>query len=104
MVALSFASYLSMYPLLLLPPVLLLAYDRQQTSRRFASCKQFFAVNIAAVAATLAGLFLLSFFLAGNSWQFLYSTYGVQLTLNDLTPNAGLWWYFFVEMFDSFRG
>lgn len=104
MVALSFASYLSMYPLLLLPPVILLAYDRQQASRRFTSCAQFFVVNIAAVATTLAALFSVSFLLAGNSWQFLTSTYGVQLTLNDLTPNAGLWWYFFVEMFDSFRG
>jgi len=104
MVALSFASYLSMYPLLLLPPVLLLAYDRQQANRRFASCTQFFVVNIAAVATTLAALLSLSFLLAGNSWQFLSSTYGVQLTLSELTPNAGLWWYFFVEMFDSFRG
>lgn len=22
----------------------------------------------------------------------------------DLTPNPGLWWYFFIEMFDAFRG
>lgn len=25
------------------------------------------------------------------------------LTLPDLTPNTGLWWYFFTEMFDHFR-
>lgn len=25
------------------------------------------------------------------------------LTLPDLTPNPGLWWYFFIEMFDAFR-
>ena len=25
------------------------------------------------------------------------------LLLPDLTPNVGLWWYFFIEMFDSFR-
>ena len=25
------------------------------------------------------------------------------LTLPDLTPNPGLWWYFFTEMFDHFR-
>lgn len=31
------------------------------------------------------------------------STYGVHLLLPDLTPNVGLWWYFFIEMFDSFR-
>ena len=26
-----------------------------------------------------------------------------RLTLPDLTPNPGLWWYFFTEMFDHFR-
>nr|POE77692.1 gpi transamidase component gab1 [Quercus suber] len=25
------------------------------------------------------------------------------LELPDLTPNTGLWWYFFIEMFDAFR-
>src|SRR5205085_9023586 len=25
------------------------------------------------------------------------------LLLPDLTPNVGFWWYFFIEMFDSFR-
>lgn len=27
----------------------------------------------------------------------------VRFTLPDLTPNTGLWWYFFTEMFDHFR-
>jgi phosphatidylinositol glycan class U len=38
-----------------------------------------------------------------GSWDFLSATYGVRLLLPDLTPNVGLWWYFFIEMFDSFR-
>ena len=25
------------------------------------------------------------------------------LVLPDLTPNPGMWWYFFTEMFDHFR-
>jgi phosphatidylinositol glycan class U len=25
------------------------------------------------------------------------------LTVSDLTPNLGLCWYFFIEMFDQFR-
>jgi phosphatidylinositol glycan class U len=41
--------------------------------------------------------------ITGGSWEFLSSTYGVQLLLPDLTPNVGLWWYFFIEMFDPFR-
>ncbi|KAH0437960.1 GPI transamidase subunit PIG-U [Colletotrichum camelliae] len=103
MVALSFATYLSMYPLLLLPPLLLLAYDRQDPSRRVASTLHFALANTGVVAAVLGALFLMSFLLTGASWEFLSSTYGAQLTLNDLTPNVGLWWYFFIEMFDSFR-
>ncbi|KAF9870249.1 GPI transamidase subunit PIG-U [Colletotrichum karsti] len=105
MVALSFATYFSMYPLLLLPPLVLLAYDRQDPSRRTASSTllPFALANAGVVAAVLAALFLMSFLLTGGSWEFLSSTYGAQLTLNDLTPNVGLWWYFFIEMFDSFR-
>ncbi len=104
MLALALASYLSLYPALLLPPVLLLCYDRQWKGRItgpdsisfFSSC-----IGIFCGASTL--LLFMSFLLTGASWEFLSSTYGVQLLLPDLTPNVGLWWYFFIEMFDSFR-
>ena len=102
MVALSFASYLSMYPLLLLPPLILLAYDRQSPKRRIESALQFAAKNVGIVAVVLGALLGMSFALTG-SWDFLARTYGIHLTLTDLTPNVGLWWYFFIEMFDSFR-
>lgn len=102
MVALSFAAYLSMYPLLLLAPLLLLCYDRRRHSRAVASGLRFAATNVGVVAGVLGVLFYMSYLITG-SWEFLPSTYGVQLTLSDLTPNIGLWWYFFIEMFDSFR-
>ncbi|KAK4241838.1 phosphatidylinositol glycan anchor biosynthesis class U protein [Achaetomium macrosporum] len=102
MVALSFASYLSMYPLLLLPPLILLCYDRQRSERATKSGLKFAATCLSLVAGVLAVLFQMSYLVTG-SWEFLRSTYGVQLTLSDLTPNVGLWWYFFIEMFDSFR-
>lgn len=102
MLSLSFAAYLSMYPLLLLPPLVLLAYDRTYNPKAPASLVQFGVTSAAAVATSLVVLFLSSFALTG-SWEFLSSTYGIQLTLTDLTPNVGLWWYFFTEMFDSFR-
>lgn len=102
MVALSFASYLSMYPLLLLPPLVLLAYDRQLPKRRIGSAVQFALKNAGIVAAVLGVLLSMSFAVTGD-WDFLARTYGIQLTLTDLTPNVGLWWYFFIEMFDSFR-
>ncbi|EEB95213.1 hypothetical protein MPER_05854, partial [Moniliophthora perniciosa FA553] len=37
----------------------------------------------------------------GTTW--IPQTWGASLTLPDLTPNTGLWWYFFTEMFDHFR-
>ncbi|KAG8408859.1 hypothetical protein J3458_019871 [Metarhizium acridum] len=103
MVALSFASYLSMYPILLLPPLVLLSFDRQPEARRTASAVTFGAKCVAMTAVCLGLLLGMSFVLTGNSWEFLSRTYGIQLTLSDLTPNVGLWWYFFIEMFDSFR-
>ncbi|KAJ3553452.1 hypothetical protein NP233_g12640 [Leucocoprinus birnbaumii] len=35
--------------------------------------------------------------------QWIPQTWGATLTLPDLTPNTGVWWYFFTEMFDHFR-
>jgi len=37
----------------------------------------------------------------GTSW--MGQTWGATFTLPDLTPNPGVWWYFFTEMFDHFR-
>ncbi|KAI9171681.1 Phosphatidylinositol glycan anchor biosynthesis class U protein [Paramyrothecium foliicola] len=103
--ALAFASYLSMYPILLLPPLLLLAYDRWPEAKRQVdgSGTKFIVGTLGAFVGFLGCLLCLSYALTGNSWEFLSRTYGIQLTLSDLTPNAGLWWYFFIEMFDSFR-
>jgi phosphatidylinositol glycan class U len=102
MVALSFAAYLSMYPLLLLPPLIILCYDRQVPGRATKSALQFAGIDVLIVIVVLSLLFQMSYLITG-SWEFLSSTYGVQLTLSDLTPNVGLWWYFFIEMFDPFR-
>ncbi|KAI1317439.1 GPI transamidase subunit PIG-U [Xylariaceae sp. FL0255] len=102
MMALSLASYLSMYPAILFPPLVLLAYDRQHTSNNTSSLPVFASTMISNVTATLSALFGVSYLLTG-SWEFFGATYGIQLTLTDLTPNVGLWWYFFIEMFDSFR-
>lgn len=100
-IAMSFAAYLSMYPALLLPPLALLAYDRSYGQGKTQPLA-FVAKTVGVAAATVSVLFQMSYFITG-SWEFLSSTYGIQLTLTDLTPNVGLWWYFFIEMFDSFR-
>ncbi|KAE8449429.1 hypothetical protein EG329_008037 [Mollisiaceae sp. DMI_Dod_QoI] len=102
MFALSFAAYLSMYPILLFPPLALLCYDRKKPMKGQESLYNFVLGNAMAVAGSLYSLLHMSSLITG-SWEFLLSTYGVQLLLPDLTPNVGLWWYFFIEMFDSFR-
>ena len=89
-----------MYPLLLLPPLVLVCYDC--SAKQGKSVIRFAAGNILAVGGLVYGLLKMSSIVTG-SWEFVPSTYGVQLLLPDLTPNVGLWWYFFIEMFDSFR-
>lgn len=39
-----------------------------------------------------------------RSWAFLHAAVSGQLLCEDLTPNAGLYWYFFAELFPRFRG
>lgn len=33
----------------------------------------------------------------------IFFCYPISLAVSDLTPNLGLFWYFFIEMFDQFR-
>lgn len=99
MLALSLASYVSLYPALLLPPMLLLVQDQRA---RPTSSTSFTFRNIITFLGGIVWLLFLSRVITG-SWEFIPSTYGTALLLPDLTPNVGLWWYFFIEMFDSFR-
>lgn len=104
MLALGFASYLSLYPALLFPPLVLLCYDRQVLAKNRVPGMSIFALKafviLAGVVASLLGV---SYLVTGCSWAFLSAAYGVQILVPDLTPNVGLWWYFFIEIFDSFR-
>ncbi len=102
--AIAFASYLSLYPALLFPPIALTFYDR--AARRMKSPPNtigFGLSNVVFFVMAVGVLLYMSYLITGGSWEFIASTYGVHLLLPDLTPNVGLWWYFFIEMFDSFR-
>ncbi|XP_059661718.1 uncharacterized protein LOC132307859 isoform X2 [Cornus florida] len=39
----------------------------------------------------------------GGLWEMFRRTYGFILTVEDLSPNIGVLWYFFAEVFDFFR-
>ena len=101
--ALGFASYLALYPALLLPPLVLLCFDRFYRERKEVPSVIPFAVKHTGAFIISIAAFLFESFLLTGSWEYISSTYGVHLLLPDLTPNVGLWWYFFIEMFDSFR-
>ncbi|GAA5898793.1 GPI-anchor transamidase subunit GAB1 [Sporobolomyces salmoneus] len=99
---LSFATHLRLHPVLLLPPLVLLANHMQNPSAARRSLKtDALRGAIAFVAHQMILLFASRWFT--GSWDFLSSVYGLILTIPDLTPNIGLTWYFFIEMFDHFR-
>eukprot|EP00794_Sanderia_malayensis_P018916 gene18916-20820_t len=98
---LSAAAYLSFYPLMLIVPFCI---DKEckvseDKSSKFTlkSIKTFFIFLLSS-----AGLLALSYGMF-TSWNFLDATYLFILRVSDLTPNMGLFWYFFQEMFDHFR-
>ncbi|KAG0097102.1 hypothetical protein BGZ93_003434 [Podila epicladia] len=99
MFSIALAGYLSLYPVMLAIPVMIMLTDSIQDDeakkRTVLRCSAIFL-------ASLSSIFLLSFVLT-NSWDFVGSVYGTILAVSDLTPNLGLFWYFFIEMFDQFR-
>jgi GPI-anchor transamidase subunit U len=102
LLAISLASYISLHPILLFPPLVMLCYDAMTMRSGKQSPLVFAASQGLGLIVNIGSLLYTSMLLTG-SWEYLKATYGVRLLLPDLTPNVGLWWYFFIEMFDSFR-
>jgi len=98
MFSIAAASYLSLYPsMLVFPVIIMLTHGVDQSLQKKVGTQ-----CIGLFLASLLSLFLLSIVLV-NSLDFFSSVYGTILLVNDLTPNLGLFWYFFIEMFDQFR-
>ncbi|KAI5451953.1 hypothetical protein NCC49_001253 [Naganishia albida] len=103
---LSLAVHSQFYPVLLLTPIMLvlLSFNRgpstaaawDRTSRQSVIGWVTMFVGFIAVVHGLA------YTVAGSN-RFIYQTWGTILSVSDLTPNVGLSWYFFTEMFDHFR-
>ncbi|XP_055508177.1 phosphatidylinositol glycan anchor biosynthesis class U protein [Leucoraja erinacea] len=101
---LALAAYQSLYPVALFAPaVLYLAQKHHLTVSLHSTAFLLYLVKYAVmfIGCLLISL-CLSFFLL-SSWTFIPSTYGFILSVPDLTPNIGLFWYFFAEMFEHFR-
>uniref|UniRef100_A0A8C5QPI1 Phosphatidylinositol glycan anchor biosynthesis class U n=1 Tax=Leptobrachium leishanense TaxID=445787 RepID=A0A8C5QPI1_9ANUR len=102
-VFLALATYQSLYPVTLFMPALLYLLQRQFIPVKAAN-PDFWLFTCQYGSLYLGSLVIVlchSFFLL-NSWDFVYSIYGFILSVPDLTPNIGLFWYFFAEMFEHF--
>uniref|UniRef100_A0A8C9Q9J6 Phosphatidylinositol glycan anchor biosynthesis class U n=1 Tax=Spermophilus dauricus TaxID=99837 RepID=A0A8C9Q9J6_SPEDA len=100
---LALATYQSLYPITLFVPGLLYLLQRQYIPVKVKS-KAFwiFSWEYAMMyVGSLVVIVCLSFFLL-SSWDFIPAVYGFILSVPDLTPNIGLFWYFFAEMFEHF--
>ncbi|QLQ78637.1 hypothetical protein HG537_0A08850 [Torulaspora globosa] len=89
--AIATAGYLSLYPMLLLIPLLSL-FEGKTVKVKAVTCS----------SVTLVSLLALSNVVCYGSWGFLEATYGALVRFDKLFPNLGLWWYFFIEMFEAF--
>lgn len=94
---LSVATYLSLYPVVLVVPCMQVFCNRirkNQFATIFVGCSY--------IAIFLLLLIIISNAIL-NDWSFFTAIYGHHLTFSELKPNVGLAWYLFVEMFDHFR-
>ena len=92
---LALSAYLNFYPVMLLVPLCLIINPSQ--------FKKQLLINGFLTSFFLTSFLILSYKLMGDNWSFLGATYGFILTVPELTPNMGLFWYFFTEMFEHFR-
>ena len=88
----SIANHMDVHIVLLIPSLLMLI-PRRRISTLVSWCMIY--------ASCLLGSLLLSAELL-NTWSFMKECYVWQFTMQDITPNIGIFWYTFMEMFDRF--
>ncbi|KAK1128026.1 hypothetical protein K0M31_003518 [Melipona bicolor] len=86
-----------LYPVSLIVPAII--YITHSSSIKREKNIMNYVIVFASIITTLFGI---SYYIMG-SWSFLWSTLGFILTVPDLRPNVGLYWYFFTEVFEHFR-
>ncbi|CAF1236162.1 unnamed protein product [Rotaria sordida] len=98
-ITLCLTSSISLYPIILIAPALL-QFSKNNSNNR--SIIRICLVIILFIIVSF-GILILNFFLNHQSWSFIESTYSFIFHVPDYTPNIGIFWYFFTEMFDHFR-
>lgn len=89
------ATHQSFYPIMLLVPVAIATAKEKKLIKS--------AVLTGVIFSAFSWFLLWISYHSTGSWRFIGSTYGCILKVPDLTPNIGLFWYFFTEMFDHFH-
>ncbi|KAJ2905445.1 hypothetical protein GGI21_004165, partial [Coemansia aciculifera] len=97
------AAHLSLYPAILIAPIALMVAatspsEKQQNCRGLVAT---IALVIAKFAIATGALHVLFAAIFGS--QYFMATVDFTLRAADLQPNVGLFWYFFIEIFDEFR-
>ncbi|GFS26716.1 phosphatidylinositol glycan anchor biosynthesis class U protein-like [Elysia marginata] len=103
---LAIASYQTLYPMVFIVPAALhfCKQSKKLASVSYTSRESIYSyVETLSLFGTFLGLLVGFSFLVEGNWNFVFSTYGFILNVPDLTPNIGVFWYFFTEMFDHFR-
>lgn len=108
MVCTAIGTYLSVYPAALVVPIFLqLQLAKAASSSQYPvaaspqQTKALLGVCAASFSLALIVLLYLSYSLSGG-WSFVDETYVWVAKYSDLTPNVGVFWYFFMEVFDRF--
>lgn len=92
---LSISAYLTYYSWYLLIPIAYYLY----INNGFGKCLKLIMLFISAITVLLG----ISYKLCDDSFNFISLCYMTILRFEKITPNLGLWWYFFTEIFDFFN-
>ncbi|KAL3230852.1 GPI transamidase component GAB1 [Nakaseomyces bracarensis] len=101
-IAVAIAGYLSAYPILLVIPLLSLVHGTKPKSFQSILSNKDVKLSILIVLTSVLVFLLLSYQLSGHSYDYISFCYIQHLSFGKSFPNIGLWWYFFIEMFNSF--
>ncbi|KAF9236357.1 PIG-U-domain-containing protein [Melanogaster broomeanus] len=110
LLALALSTHLSISTFIIVLPVLMLLLTSPVS--QLASPRPFVGTSVRSAgkyASEFVAYWLVLFgaasVMAGGRWGWVRETWvqGLYLDSPGLDPNAGLWWYFFTEMFDHFR-
>ncbi|VEU24184.1 DEKNAAC105308 [Brettanomyces naardenensis] len=80
----------------------LLAYSSRQATNHHLPSSPIIVKGIIAFLSSLSLLTFINYKLSASSFNFIQLVYGTIVSFKKITPNLGLWWYFFTEIFEFF--